>query len=513
MSLAVRHLTKRFGGVTVLESVDLTVANGEIHALLGANGAGKSTLIKCVSGAIAPDAGEIEIGGRRFHSLTPREAWHSGLAVIYQELSVISTLDLVDNIFLGDERRKGFLLRKRAERREAHDWLARLGLEHLSTRTPLARLGNAELQIVEIVKALRKEPKVLILDEPTAALTETETQRLGAHMRTLKEQGLPLLFVTHRLAEVFDFADHVTVLRGGKVVVSARVSDVSRRDLVQAIAGGAADRGPAGPVGEREADETPLLGVQGLLAGGIGPLDLAVARGAILGVFGLVGSGRTELLESLFGARPRTGGRISIDGRHIRLHDPTDAVAAGIALVPSDRLRKGIFPTLRASDNMLFASFGRYARRGIVRRRRLERRGFRTAAAQLDLQPPRPDLEGRRFSGGNQQKLVLGRWLQLRQQCKLLLLDEPTQGVDVGARSELYAAMREFTQDGGSVILTSSEPEELLEVADSVLVLSRGRVAGMLAQKSELSETRMLELAHAIDEDEPAGLDRERTGE
>ncbi len=501
MSLAVRHLTKRFGGVTVLDSVDLTVRDGEIHALLGANGAGKSTLIKCVSGALAPDAGDIEIGGHHFRSLTPREAWDAGLAVIYQELSVVTSLDLVDNIFLGDERRKGFLIRKRVQRREAHDWLSRLGLEHLSTRTPLARLGNAELQIIEIVKALRKAPKALILDEPTAALTEAETQRLGAHMRTLKEEGLPLLFVTHRLAEVFDFADYVTVLRGGKVVVSAPVSGVSRRDLVQAIVGGAADQAPVGPYGEREAEATPLLEVRGLLASGIGPLDMTVPRGAILGIFGLVGSGRTELLECLFGARPIAAGTITIEGRNVSLRAPASAVAAGIALVPSDRLRKGMFPTLRASDNMLIATFGRYAQGGVVRRRRLESHSFHTVAAQLDLQPLRADLEGRRFSGGNQQKLVLGRWLQRRASCKLLLLDEPTQGVDVGARSELYAAIRQFAHGGASVILTSSEPEELLDVADSIVVLSRGRVAGTL-RKNGLTETRMLELAHAIEEDE-----------
>ncbi len=500
MSLAVRGLTKRFGGVTVLDSVDLAVADGEIHALLGANGAGKSTLIKCVSGALAADAGEIEIGSQRFEALTPREAWEAGLAVIYQELSVVTTLNLVDNIFLGDERRKGPLVLKSEQRREAQEWLARLGLEHLNTRTPLSRLGNAELQVVEIIKALRKEPAVLILDEPTAALSEAETQRLGAHMRTLREQGLPLLFVTHRLAEVFEFADRVTVLRGGKVVISGSVADLTRRDLVRAIVGATAEKTGTENGSAPLAAAKPLLELHGLLGGGIGPLDASVVAGSILGVFGLVGSGRTELLETLFGARRLNAGTVRLDGQLLKVRHPADAVGAGIALVPSDRLRKGIFSTLKASDNMLLASFSRLARGGILRRRQLEQRGFTEAAEQLDLRPPRPNLEARRFSGGNQQKLVLGRWLRLQRRCKLLLLDEPTQGVDVGARGELYRVIRAFARDGASVILTSSEPEELIEVADEVLVLSRGRAVGRLSRE-EMTETRMLELAHAVEED------------
>jgi ribose transport system ATP-binding protein len=497
VSLAVRRLTKRYGGVAVLDNVDLTVSRGEIHALLGANGAGKSTLIKCVSGAVVPDGGEIEIDGTTYTALTPREALQAGLAVIYQELSVVNTLNVVDNVFLGDELTWGPFRRRRRQEAEAREWLERLGVE-LDTRAVLTGVGNAELQVIEIVKALRRRPAVLILDEPTAALTETEVERLGAHMRRLKAEGLPLLFVTHRLAEVFQFADRVTVLRGGRVVVSGAVGELRRSDLVEAIAGRSLDARRATGREAREAAPV-VLSVRGLLGGGIGPIDLDVHEGEIIGVFGLVGAGRTELLETLFGARPLHAGSVSIRGHAVKLRRPVDAVAAGVALVPSDRLRKGMFPSLRASINVLLRSFSRVAWLGFVRRPPAERVAFATTAADLHLLPPRPDLEGRRFSGGNQQKLVLGRWLQTRSRCNVLLLDEPTQGVDVGARHELYEAIRSFTETGCGVLMASSEAEELIQVADVVIVLSHGRLVGTL-RGDEIEETRMLALAHAIGE-------------
>jgi ribose transport system ATP-binding protein len=498
MSLAVRNLTKRYAGVTVLDSVDLTVSPGEIHALLGANGAGKSTLIKCVSGAVAPDAGEIEIGGQSYASLTPSEALDAGLAVIYQELSVINTLNVVDNIFLGSELRRGPFRRRAAQRREAREWLERLGVD-LDPDALLTRVGNAELQVVEIVKALRRRPSVLILDEPTAALTEAEVQRLGRHMERLKQEGLPLLFVTHRLAEVFDFADRVTVLRGGRVVVSGSVREFSRRALVEAIAGHAVGAGGSAGRQSQARSATPALSVQGLVGGGIGPVDLDVGAGEVIGIFGLVGSGRTELLETLFGARPASAGTIAVRGHRLKLRRPPDAVSAGVALVPSDRLRKGMFPTRRASENVLLRSFVQFSHFGLWRRPRKERSAFEETARQVKLDPPRPELEARRFSGGNQQKLVLGRWLRARDRCHVLLLDEPTQGVDVGARQELYEAIRSFSRGGCGVLLASSEPEELIEVADTVIVLSHGRLVGRL-RGQEISETRMLALAHAIEE-------------
>jgi len=500
MSLAVRGLTKRYGGITVLDRVDLTVEDGEIHALLGANGAGKSTLIKCISGAVTPDGGEIDLSGKVFRSLTPRQAMSAGVAVIYQELSVINTLNVADNIYLGDEMTKGPFLQRRAGKREAQAWLNRLGVD-FNPGTELSGLSSADLQVVEIVKALHREPSVLILDEPTAALSEAEVKRLGQHMRTLRSQGLPLLFITHRLAEVFEFADRVTVLRGGRVVLSCSVHQTDRHALVEAItkvehpAGGRASAAAAQASASVGDEGTARLQVHDLLGPGIGPIDLDVQARETVGVFGLVGSGRTELVETIFGARKRRSGTVSVDGRGVRMKDSADAVAAGVALIPSDRMRKSLFIDIRADENVLFPSYGRLSRRGMWRDRRGERKLFKEGADQINLDPPVASQVARRFSGGNQQKLVLERWLQLGEACSVMLLDEPTQGVDVGARGELYAAIRGFAEGGGAIVFTSSEADELLQVADRIVVLARGKVVCEY-ERGAVTESELVEAAH-----------------
>jgi ribose transport system ATP-binding protein len=495
MAFAVYGLKKSYGGVEVLKGVDLKVADGEIHALLGANGAGKSTLIKCLSGAVQPDEGVIIVGANKFDSLTPREARQAGIAVVYQDLSLAATLDVADNMFLGQELRFGPFICKRAQRREAARWLDEMGTG-IKPTAALSSLGNAGLQAVEIAKALRTEPKVLILDEPTAALSEREATTLGEHLLELKKQNLPLLYVTHRLGEIFTLADRVTVLRGGRVVLTGKVSEFDRDALVDAIVGERIDRGRVAPFDDKPNVE-PVLLVDDLLGAGIGPVSFDVRPGEILGVFGLVGSGRTELLETLFGSRVRYGGTIKVADRPLRCRGPGDAVAAGLALVPSDRLRKSILGSLSAGENMLLSSFGRLGWLGL-RNRVAERRTFAQVAGRLDLRPPRMDLEARRFSGGNQQKLVIARWLNAVRNCQVLMLDEPTQGVDVGARRDIYAALRATAAAGRSVLVTSSEPEELVQIAHRVIVLSGGRIAATLGAK-DIEESLLLSLAHKIE--------------
>jgi ribose transport system ATP-binding protein len=495
MAFAVYGLKKSYGGVEVLKGVDLEVADGEIHALLGANGAGKSTLIKCLSGAVQPDDGVIVVGASKFGRLTPREARQAGIAVVYQDLSLATTLDVADNMFLGQELRIGPFVRKRAQRREAARWLDGMGTG-IAPTAALSSLGNAGLQAVEIAKALRTRPKVLILDEPTAALSEREAATLGAHLVELKKQNLPLLYVTHRLGEIFALADRVTVLRGGRVVLTGKVSEFDRDALVDAIVGERIDRGRPAPF-EAPPDQEPGLQVADLLAAGIGPVSFDIRPGEIVGVFGLVGSGRTELLETLFGSRIRYGGTVAVSGKLLKPGRPGDAVAAGLALVPADRLRKSILGSLSASENMLLSSFGRLARIG-MRNFGAERRTFAQAARQLDLRPPLMDLEARRFSGGNQQKLAIARWLNASQNCQVLMLDEPTQGVDVGARRDIYAALRATAEAGRSVLVTSSEPEELVQIAHRVIVLSGGRIAATLGA-ADIEESLLLSLAHKIE--------------
>ena len=499
MGFAVYGLSKAYGGVEVLKGVDLTVADGEIHALLGANGAGKSTLIKCLSGAITADDGVMMVGDHRYRAFTPKGARQAGIAVIYQDLSLALSLDVADNIFLGQELRFGPFIRYRAQRAEAARWLDELGVG-ISPREDLSRLGNASLQAIEIIKALRARPRVLILDEPTAALSEREAAALGEHLIQLKNQKLPVLYVTHRLGEVFALADRVTVLRGGAVALTGRVDELDRDQIVSAIAGqgvGGERRGSSGT-----SPRPRLLDVRGLVSAGIGPVSFDVRQGEVLGVFGLVGSGRTEMLETLFGAREMSGGTVTLNEERLPRLSPPSAVAAGIALVPSDRLRKSIFASLRSDENVLLPSYRLLDWMGL-RRPGNERSIFGQAAKALHLHPERSDLEARRFSGGNQQKLVIARWLNALGHCRLLLLDEPTQGVDVGARKEIYDALRAAAADGRSVVVTSSEPEELVQIADRVMVLSGGRLAAIL-DGERIDEARMLSLAHSMEHGEVA---------
>ncbi|WP_395773374.1 sugar ABC transporter ATP-binding protein [Agrobacterium pusense] len=492
MPFAVYALRKSYAGVEVLKGVDLEVADGEIHALLGANGAGKSTLIKCLSGAIQPDSGGLLIGTERFDALTPRSARDAGVAVIYQDPALAASLDVSDNIFLGRENRIGPFVRRRAQRAEAAYWLRELGADILPTDS-LSKLGNAGLQTIEIARSLSMHPKVLILDEPTAALSEHEAEILGKRLLELKKQRLPLLYVTHRLAEVFALADRVTVLRGGQVVLTGPVNNFTHDDLVSAIAG---DTVEFVRRQQRVAPFKPLIKIRDVIAPGIGPISLDIGSGEIVGVFGLVGSGRTELLETLFGSRKRYAGKISIDDRQLALSNPASAVEEGIALVPSDRLRKSIVGTLSSGENTLLPNYRKLARIGL-RLRAKENHIFKHAVGKLNLSPMRIDLEARRFSGGNQQKLVIARWLNEASKCRFLMLDEPTQGVDVGARGDIYASLRESAAQGTSLLVTSSEPGELIQIAHRVIVLSHGRMVASL-QSHEIEESRMLALAHNL---------------
>jgi ribose transport system ATP-binding protein len=488
MAFAVRDLTKSYGGVVVLNGVDLTVNDGEIHALLGANGAGKSTLIKAVCGAFTPDRGVIELGTHTYESLTPKSARRAGVRVIHQDPAVIVNLTVADNVFLGEEQTRSGFLRRRRQIAEAQSWFDRLGF-NIDARRRLGDLSNADLQLVEITRALRVEPQLLILDEPTAALTEDETDHLLRHLRHLKTTGLAVLYVTHRLSEVFAISDHVTVLAGGRVKLQAAVADVGQRELVRAITGSDVQTPKAAGL---TAGRT-VLEVDGLTSVGIGPIDLVAREGEVLGVYGLLGAGRTELVECLAGAQPLAAGTVRLDGASIAPSDPAKAAALGVTLVPSDRLRKSVFLGMTALDNVCMPSMSDLATAG-VRSRIGERAVFDVVGESLSLHPRNPSLEARGFSGGNQQKLVVGRWLHGAGTCRVLLLDEPTQGVDVGARSELYRALRLAAADR-AVIVTSSEPEELVQLADRVIVLGHGRVLAELSGEA-ITEERLLAVAH-----------------
>jgi len=492
MSLRISGLTKSFDGVPALRGVDLHVAAGQVHALLGHNGAGKSTLIKCLGGAYPPDAGTIEVNGATFGRLTPRESISAGVAIIFQTLSVVEPLTVAENIFLGQEWTRWGLVHQRAQEAVAAELLARVGAS-CAPRDRVGDLPMGQRQLVEIAKALSRSASVLVLDEPTAALSGTESDALAARVDDLRTQGLAVVYITHLLAEVERLADAVTVLRDGRVTHHSPMSGHTRQRLVDAIAGpgGAPARSrrrtpPPGP---------PKLAVEALAGPGFGPVSLRVAQGEIVALYGLIGSGRTRLLETLFGSRRRTAGSVLLNGRPLTASRPAAALAAGLALVPADRRAQGLFAGLSAQDNALLPSVARLARHGL-RDRRAERRLFSGVARALGVRPFAPALPVAKFSGGNQQKLMLGRWVNEARRTEVLLLDDPTQGVDAGSRTELYHAVRGVAdRDGVAVLFASADPEEVVALADRCLVMARGRVIRELTGP-RLTEAALLSMVH-----------------
>ncbi|MFS8479900.1 MAG: sugar ABC transporter ATP-binding protein [Micromonosporaceae bacterium] len=490
MSLEVRRLTKSFAGTKALRHVDLRVDDGTVHALLGHNGAGKSTLIRCLGGAFAPDSGEMVLGGRGYRRLEPRQSIAAGVAIIYQHLSLVDSLTVADNLFLGRERRRaGFVLTGRQER-EASEMLSKVGAT-CSPRALVADLPMAQRQLVEIAKAVSRDPQILVLDEPTAALSAREAAALAERVSELRRQGLAILYITHLLAEVERLADHVTVLRDGAVVFQRPMTGVSRRDLVRAIAGTGLTGARPDPVIPGQA----RLRIDEVRGVGFGPVSLRVRAGEVVALHGLVGSGRTRLVETLAGRRQLTSGRIIVDDTPLPAGRPRRVIEAGVALVPADRARQALFADMSAADNTLMSSFGLLGRYGL-RRRGAERRTFRAASSSVGLRPPVADAPAASFSGGNQQKLVLGRWITGVRRLRVLLLDEPTQGVDVGAREEIYRVVRALARDTGCAVLVSSaDPEEVVALADRCVVMAAGRFVAELGP-SDITQARLLELTH-----------------
>ncbi|MFF8231933.1 sugar ABC transporter ATP-binding protein [Streptomyces caelestis] len=578
-NLRIRGLTKSFGGVRALDGVDLTVPAGQVHALLGHNGAGKSTLIKCLGGAYPPDAGTIEVGGTSYTRLTPRESIAAGVAIIFQTLSVVDALTVAENIFLGQEWTRHGRIDRRAQEEVAAGLLQRVAAR-CSPRDRVGDLPMAQRQLVEIAKALSRSASVLVLDEPTAALSGAETDALAQRVEDLRTQGLAIVYVTHLLSEVERLADAVTVLRDGRVTHQATVAGQTRRDLVEAIAGRPteaahgprrvpgtdapepprrtspharmsryasgsggdeargkpspdAQRAPcaSGPTGHdvrrtpspdaqeprrttdrdeytpgpdapapQSAPTPPRLAVEALRGPGFGPVGLTVAGGERVGLFGLIGSGRTRILETLYGRRRATAGTIRVGARTVSPARPADALGAGIALVPADRRAQGLFPSLSAQDNVLLPAVRTLARYH-VRALRTERRVFDALATAVGLRPARPGLPAGAFSGGNQQKLVLGRWINEARQVDVLLLDEPTQGVDVGARQEIYQVVSRLAAERGTAVLfASGDPEEIVALADRCLIVAGGRIIGELSGTG-LTEQALLSAVHDADPD------------
>ena len=484
-----RHVSKAFPGVQAVADVSVSFARGEIHALVGENGSGKSTLVKMLAGVHRPDAGEILFQGHPLDITDPTAARLHGVAMIYQEFSLVSTLTVAENVFLGRLPRNATgLVDWRTIREQAVQVLARLGIA-VDPDAIVRSLSVAEQQLVEIAKAISSESNLLIMDEPTTALALAETRRLHELIRRLAERGRSILYISHRLNEIVGLADRVTVMKDGRLVGTRPAAEVSLTAIVRMMIGtDVKDHYPK----EQHARPEPLLEVNDLrTASGVNGVSLTVHKGEVVGLGGMIGAGRTEIGRALFGADPATGGSMKLAGTPVKFKSPRDAVAAGVALIPENRKSEGLFFNFSGVPNVTVSRLAALLQGPLLslhREQRLGREQFR----ELRIDPAAEWKSVRFLSGGNQQKIVIARWLFSR--ARLLILDEPTQGIDVGAKLEVYRLINALTARGLGVILISSDYPELLAMSDRVAIVREGRVLD-IAPRGTLNEYSLIEAA------------------
>jgi ribose transport system ATP-binding protein len=492
--LVMRDIVKDFPGVRALDGVDLEVRQGEVHCLLGQNGAGKSTLVKVLSGAHQPDSGDIVWQGTKTPQLTsPTAALRLGVATLYQELDLVDGLSVAMNIFLGHEQAAFGFTRRGEMNRAARELLGRLGHGEIAPTAEVGRLSAAARQIVSMARALSYEARLIIMDEPSAALAHDEVRNLFRIIRQLTAAGVAVIYISHRLEEIREIGDRVTVLKDGRTVAVGLPARTTPTDTLVAHMTGRNYEYVFPPRPEPSAHEgaPEVLRVEGLsLPGVFSELSFSVRGGEIVGLAGLVGAGRSEILEAIYGARRPSAGRVILDGRPLRTGNVVAAVRAGMGLAPEERKSQGLLMLDTVAGNVSVASLRRYSRLGWLDRRRELADAEREVNA-LDIRPHDPRRPVRTLSGGNQQKILLARWLL--KGCRLLLLDEPTRGVDVGARAELYALIRQLADSGVGILLVSSEIPEVLGLADRVLVIREGR-ALRDSDARELDEHQVLDL-------------------
>ena len=488
-------ISKRFPGVQALDDASLEVLPGEIHALLGENGAGKSTLIKILSGAQQPDSGTIEFGGQSLTFVSPHDAQRRGIVTIYQEFTLTPNMTIAENVFIGREPGLGVFVDWRKMASETRAITKRLGLE-LQPMSIVRGLSVAEQQMVEIARALSMKSRLIVMDEPTSALSSAEVEKLFRIIRELKAHGLSIIFVTHRLEEVMQICDRYTVLRDGRLVGSGAISNTTIDGIIRLMVGRQVnalfahrERTPAGDV---------VLAVEGLNRRGnaqdqnasvLANVGFEVHRGEILGVAGLVGAGRTEMARAVFGADPFDSGRVFVDGRQVRIRSPRDAIRHGIGLVPEDRKQQALFLALAVRINLSMASHQRIARWGVFMDETAERAMVEEYRKRLNIRMASPEQLIASLSGGNQQKVTLARWLALRP--KVLIVDEPTRGIDIVAKVEVHNLLFEMARSGIAVVAISSELPEVLAISDRIITMREGRISGEIKGEGATEEVLM----------------------
>jgi ribose transport system ATP-binding protein len=489
--LTMSAISKRFPGVVALERVDLDVAAGEIVGLVGENGAGKSTLMKILTGVHRADTGVIAIDGAPVALHGPADAGRLGIAIIHQELELIDTLDAASNVFLGREPYRGGPLRLLDRRRMEADTerqLARIGAP-LSPRAMVRRLSTAQQQFVAIARALSMNARVLVLDEPTASLGSHEAERLHAVLRDLQASGTAIVYISHRLREIEALADRAVVLRDGRNAGVLPRGELTRDRLVQLMVGRAIAQESASSTARVTATSARLQ-LDRIRTGRYPAVEvsLTVHAGEVLGIAGLIGAGRSELVEAVCGVGTRTAGRVRLDGEALTIRSARDAIRAGICLVPEDRRGRGVIGAMSVRENITLPGLGAYARLGVVQRS-AEARAARDVATTLTVKAPSIETAVATLSGGNQQKVVLGKWLALRP--RVLIFDEPTQGVDVGAKAEIHRLIRQLAGTGTAIVMISSDMDEIVAESDRVAVMHEGRITGILDRAACTPESIM----------------------
>jgi len=486
--LQLQNITKKYPGVVALNDVSIDVVKGEAHALVGENGAGKSTLIKSCTGAVVPDSGKIIVQGKEFSSLTPTSSEENGIGVIYQEFNLVGELSVAENIFLGRAIRKGIIIDKKAMVRESEAIFKQFGID-IDPNELVSNLTVGYQQLVEIAKAISQKANVLIMDEPSAPLTKAEAERLYEMVEKLKASGVTIIYISHRMEEIFRLTDRITVLRDGQKIATLNTRDTNLDALVKLMVG--RELKETYPKRKACISDEVLLDVQNLTGNGVHDVTFQIRKGEVLGFAGLIGAGRTELAELLFGAKRKTGGAVVLNGKQSDPKSPREAIDTGIALVPEDRKKQGALLDVDIRGNISMAIIERISKFFTVNTRE-ETRIANYYKDAIRIKTPSIEQKIKNLSGGNQQKVIIARWLA--SEPILVIFDEPTRGIDVGAKSEIYALVNLLVESGKAVLMISSEMEEVMGMSDRIIVLREGRISGML-NRAEFNQEAIMAFA------------------
>lgn len=482
--LKLNHISKLYPGVVALDDMNMEFREGEVHAIVGENGAGKSTMIKTISGAIEPTSGTIEINGEVFEKLTPKLSRQKGVAVIYQEFTLVPVLSAADNIFMGEYMLNGMVLDRKAMEDKTRELFERLHV-NIDPKAKVADLTTGFQQIVEIAKAISKDAKVLIMDEPSAPLTITEVEAMYEIVDRLKAEGVTIIYISHRMEEIFRLSDRVSVIRDGKYITTVNTADTNKQELIRLMVG--RELNETYPEREKPASDV-IMKLDKVSGNGVKDISFEVKRGEILGLGGLVGAGRTELAQLIFGSEPVTSGQIIYKGKPLRVKNCQQAIEHGISMIPEDRKRHGVILDMSIKENTTMPCLKRISPKNVISPKK-ETEVTESYRKSLLIKTPTIEQLVKNLSGGNQQKVVLAKWLAMNPD--VIIFDEPTRGIDVGAKHEIYEIMNDLANQGKAIIMISSDMEELIGMSDRIVVLCKGRMAGSL-EKQEISQESIL---------------------